>query len=51
MTEKKERCAICRKTIAKNPVPYYHAKSDDDAHKMYRHENCPRKPPEEIEEE
>uniref|UniRef100_A0A6M3IXI9 Uncharacterized protein n=1 Tax=viral metagenome TaxID=1070528 RepID=A0A6M3IXI9_9ZZZZ len=41
---KKEECAICGKTIAKDPMPYYHAKIQDSQTEMWRHTNCPGNP-------
>ena len=38
----KENCAICMKTIAKDPVPYYQAKDTNNELRMWRHEDCPK---------
>ena len=44
---KKERCVLCGRRIAKDPVPVYHAKVQNDQKKMWRHEDCPGNPHEE----
>jgi hypothetical protein len=37
----KEKCAICGKTIAKDPIPYYQAKVKGNQPKMWKHAKCP----------
>jgi len=36
----KEICALCRKAIKGEPVPFYHGKIRGNGKKAYRHEKC-----------
>jgi hypothetical protein len=47
----KDKCELCGKVIAKDPVPYYQGKVQDHQNRMWRHEECPGRKPHKLPEE